>query len=119
MEKLVTETNLDKPDVGPSPTKARSVSLALGEILSARKGPSKPKPLVGRTVGGTVDRDDVICTNSTPIGQRRGAGRSGYVHPFRQEVLVGSDAIFDGGLFRFAQRDFLKQPEQMLLSLQQ
>jgi hypothetical protein len=63
-----------------------------------------------------MDRDEAICVHSTPDLPRREAGRRGYVHQFRQEVFVSSDAIFDCGLFRFAQRDFLKQPEQMLLS---
>ena len=29
-------------------------------------------------------------------------------HKFRQEVFVFSDAIFDGGLFRFAERNLLE-----------
>jgi hypothetical protein len=66
-----------------------------------------------------MDRDDVICTNSTPICRGVGFAGVGTSTNSRQEVFVGSDAIFDRGPFRFAQPDFLKQPEQMLLSLQQ
>jgi hypothetical protein len=68
---------------------------------------------VSRDVGGTIDRDDVICTNAAPICRRVGPAGVGTSTNFDKKIFACSDAIFDGGLFRFAERNLPKQPEQL------
>ena len=40
------------------------------------------------------------------------------IRQFRHEIFIGGDAIFDSGLLRLAEADFLEQPQQMRLALQ-
>jgi hypothetical protein len=86
--------------------------LVVGGLLTEVRAFYYPSPesSASSDVGGTFDRDDVICTNAAPSCRHAGPAGVGTSTNFDKRVFVSSDAIFDGGLFRFSERNLLEQP---------